>query len=86
MRTSGGGFQDCDVSKETGRKRAGRGTGSVGFLNSIRFTLLYATSWTTGVRYPADAVHSAQTGSGAHPASYPIGTRGSFPEGKVAGA
>jgi len=27
-----------------------------------------------------------QTGSGAHPASYPMGTRGSFPRGKAAGA
>jgi hypothetical protein len=26
-----------------------------------------------------------QTGSGAHPASYPIGTGGSFPGSKVAG-
>jgi hypothetical protein len=27
-----------------------------------------------------------QTGTGAHLASYPIGTRGSFPGGKAAGA
>jgi hypothetical protein len=27
-----------------------------------------------------------QTGSGAHPASYPMGNRGSFPGGKAAGA
>jgi hypothetical protein len=27
-----------------------------------------------------------QNGSGAHPASYPTGTRGSFPGGKAAGA
>jgi hypothetical protein len=30
--------------------------------------------------------HSVQTGSGAHPASYPMGTRYSFPGGEVAGA
>jgi hypothetical protein len=30
--------------------------------------------------------HRVQTGSGAHPASYPMGTRGSFPMGKAAGA
>jgi hypothetical protein len=30
--------------------------------------------------------HRVQTGSGAHPASYPMGTRVSFPGGKVAGA
>jgi len=29
--------------------------------------------------------HRVQTGSGAHPASYPMGTRGSFPGGKAAG-
>jgi hypothetical protein len=28
----------------------------------------------------------AQTGSGAHPASYPLGTRGSFPGGKATAA
>jgi hypothetical protein len=28
--------------------------------------------------------HRVQTGSGAHPASYPMGTRGSFPGGKAA--
>jgi len=27
-----------------------------------------------------------QRGSGAHPASYPMGARGSFPAGKTAGA
>jgi len=30
--------------------------------------------------------HRVQTGSGAHPASYPMGIRGSFPGGKAAGA
>jgi hypothetical protein len=44
-----------------------------------------------GVRVPAGAgnfslYHRVQTGSGAHPASYPMGTRGSFPGGKAAGA
>jgi hypothetical protein len=29
--------------------------------------------------------HHVQNGPGAHPASYPLGTRGSFPAGKVAG-
>jgi hypothetical protein len=29
--------------------------------------------------------HSVQNGSGSHPASYPMGTRGSFSEDKVAG-
>jgi hypothetical protein len=30
--------------------------------------------------------HRIQNGSGAHPASYPMGTTGSFPGGKAAGA
>jgi hypothetical protein len=43
------------------------------------------------VRFPAEAGnlslhHRAQTASGAHPASYPMGIRGSFPGGKAAGA
>jgi hypothetical protein len=43
------------------------------------------------VRFPMGAGnfsldHRVQNGSGAHPASYPMGTRGSFPGGKAAGA
>jgi hypothetical protein len=43
------------------------------------------------VRFPAGSGnfplhHRVQNGSGAHPASYPMGRRGSFPGGKVAGA
>jgi hypothetical protein len=43
------------------------------------------------VRFPARAEnfslhHRIQNSSGAHPASYPMGTRGSFLGGKVAGA
>jgi hypothetical protein len=38
-----------------------------------------------GVRVPVGAgyfpLHVVQTGSGAHPAYYPMGTGGSFPEG-----
>jgi hypothetical protein len=45
----------------------------------------------SGVRFPAGAGnfslhHRVQNGSGAHPASYPMGTRGSFPGNKEAGA
>jgi hypothetical protein len=45
----------------------------------------------SGVRFLAGAGnfslhHRLQNGSGAHPASCPIGTRGSFPGGKAAGA
>jgi hypothetical protein len=43
------------------------------------------------VRVPAGAGnfsvhHRVQIGSGAHPVSYPMDTRGSFSEGKAAGA
>jgi hypothetical protein len=43
------------------------------------------------VRFPVGAGnfslhHRVQNGSGAHPASYPMGTRGSFPGGKAARA
>jgi hypothetical protein len=43
------------------------------------------------VRFPAGAGnfslhHRVQNGSGAHPASYPVGTRDSFPGGKAAGS
>jgi hypothetical protein len=45
--------------------------------------------WTAGVRFPAGArdfsLLSVQTHSRVHPASYPVGNRGSFPGGKVAG-
>jgi hypothetical protein len=42
-------------------------------------------------RFPAGAGnfslhHHVQNGSGAHPASYPMDTRSSFPGGKAAGA
>jgi hypothetical protein len=47
--------------------------------------------WGGGVQVPTGAGnfflhHRVQTASGDHPASYPVGTRGSFPEGKAAGA
>jgi hypothetical protein len=43
------------------------------------------------VRFPAGAGnfslhHRVQNGSGAHPSSYPVGTRGSLPGGKAIGA
>jgi hypothetical protein len=42
------------------------------------------------VRFPVEALnvslhHRLRNGSEAHPASYPMGTRGSFPGGKAAG-
>jgi hypothetical protein len=46
-------------------------------------TVGIATGWTAGVRFPARArdislLHSVHTSSEAHPASYPVGTGGSF--------
>jgi hypothetical protein len=46
------------------------------------------TDWTTGVQSPAEAKDFSsslcvQTSSEGHPASYPMGTDGSFPEGKA---
>jgi hypothetical protein len=38
----------------------------------------WGTSWAKRVRFPAGA-DCFQTGSGAHPVSCPMGTRGSFP-------
>jgi hypothetical protein len=44
-----------------------------------------ATGWTARVLFPAmkdfPVLCSVQTDSGAHPASCPLGTRGSFPQG-----
>jgi hypothetical protein len=58
--------------------------------NSVSIALGYKLdNWGSRVRFPAGAGnyhhHHVQNGSGAHPASYPMGTRGSFPGGKVAG-
>jgi hypothetical protein len=47
-------------------------------------------SWTARVRFPAvqdfSLLHRVQAGSGAHSASYPMGTGGSFPGDKATGA
>jgi hypothetical protein len=53
--------------------------------------LEFHTGWWSGVRVPVGAGnfslrHCVQTGSGAHPASYPMRIRGSFSVGKAAGA
>jgi hypothetical protein len=58
--------------------------------SSVSIVLNYRLDdWGSGVRFPAgdgnfSLSHHVQDGSGAHPASYPMGTRGSFPGGKVA--
>jgi hypothetical protein len=50
----------------------------------------WAMGWTPYVRFPTGARnfslhHRVHNGSGAHPGSYLMGTRGSFPGGKAAG-
>jgi hypothetical protein len=48
-------------------------------------------NWGSRVQFPVGAEnfslhHHVQNHSGTHPASYPMGTRGSYPGGKAAGA
>jgi hypothetical protein len=60
--------------------------------SSVGIALGYGlTDRGSGARFPAGAGnfslhHRVQNGSGAHPASYPMGTRGSFPGDKATGA
>jgi hypothetical protein len=60
--------------------------------SSVGIALGYGLDdWGSRVRLPAGAGnfslhHRVQNGSGAHPASYPVGTRGFFPGGKASGA
>jgi len=57
----------------------------------VEQTLYYNMGWTTMVQLLAGAqnfslCHHVLTGSGAHPASYLMGTRSSFLGGKAVGA
>jgi hypothetical protein len=57
----------------------------VGVAHSVQ---CLTTNWMTGVRSPTEAEDflsslCIQTGSGAHPASRPVGTEGSFSRGKA---
>jgi hypothetical protein len=50
----------------------------------------WTTGWMMGVRVPVGTGnfslhHRVQTGCGSHPASYPVGNRGSFLGGKASG-
>jgi hypothetical protein len=58
---------------------------------SVTYVLCGLDDRSSRVRFPAGAGnfslrHRVQDGSGAHPASYPMGTTGSFLGGKAAGA
>jgi hypothetical protein len=66
-------------------------------LSQYIFTILFSVTdyglddRMIGIRVPAGAGnfslrHRVQTDSGAHPVSHPMGTGGSFPGGKAAGA
>jgi hypothetical protein len=60
-------------------------------LLEVTFILLPLNDRGSRVRFPAGAGdfslhHCVQNGSEAHQASYPMGTRGSFPGDKAAGA
>jgi uncharacterized membrane protein YgcG len=61
-------------------------------LRAVGIALGYGLDdWGCRVRFPAGAGnfslhHRVKTGSGAHPASYPTGTGGSYSGGKAAGA
>jgi hypothetical protein len=60
--------------------------------SSVGIALGYGLDdWGSRVRFPAEAGnfslhHRARNGSGTHPTSYPMGTRGSFSGGEAAGA
>jgi hypothetical protein len=60
--------------------------------SSVGIALGYGLDdWSSRIRFPAGAEnfslhHRVQNGSGAHPSSYPMGTRGSLPGGKAARA
>jgi hypothetical protein len=74
----------------------------VGILSENRIIMYYYMSvsialgyrlddWGSRIRFPAGAgnfslCNHVQNGSGAHPASYPMDNRGSFPGGKAARA
>jgi hypothetical protein len=51
----------------------------------IIIIIIIPNGWPTAVQ-DFSLFHSVQTGSGAHPASYPMGSAGSFPGHKAAGA
>jgi hypothetical protein len=55
-----------------------------------QFTEKQDMGWTIGIRFPEEvrflSLNTIQTCCGAHPTSYPKGTKGTFPRGKVAEA
>jgi hypothetical protein len=60
------------------------------FVEALKTNILNCTDRGSRVRLPAGAGnfplhHRFQNGSGVHPASYPMDTRGSFPEVKQPG-
>jgi hypothetical protein len=69
-----------------------KGTNGAVFSSSVGMAMGYGQDdQGSRVRFPGGGAwnfplhHRIQNGSGAHPASYPMGTRGYFPGGKAAG-
>jgi hypothetical protein len=84
----GGGWSASRPGRFTPRERA-PGTHWIGPITVLNKTYGLDDRGSR-VRFPAGAGnfslrHRVQNGSGAHPASYPMDTRGSFPVGKAAG-
>jgi hypothetical protein len=78
------------LDKEARNRFSTYGLGSLEHWDHV-FESRWATGWMIGVRIPVGAgnfspLYRVHTGSGVYPASYPIGTGGSFPGVKAAGA
>jgi hypothetical protein len=59
---------------------------SLNYVNLLKiFSIMSICKYNVKVFSSRHVHHHVQNGSGAHPASYPTGTRGSFPGGKAAG-
>jgi hypothetical protein len=62
------------------------------YTNGITSSVSFKSLLTEGSEFESlrgqqfSLIHVVQTGSGAHPTSYPMGTVGSFPGGKAAEA
>jgi hypothetical protein len=65
-----------------------RGTIEAARAGIAQSVLRWTVGWAAGVRFPQErdcCLHSVQTGSGSHPASYPLGTAGFFLGNKAVG-
>jgi hypothetical protein len=79
-------FSSADLTLQTDNTK-----GSAVITQSVQRLRHGLDDWGSRVRVPEEAGnfflhHRIQNGSGAHTASYPMGTGGAFPGGKAAGA